>query len=243
MFSAWDKVPCATRLMTLIAVQQLYTVFMARTIVIGSSVSPTQCQKPRGLLGRFFLWNMNSRHSKVTDWGLAHIPLDKYQTILDIGCGGGRTLTKLAAATQGKVYGIDYSEASVAASKRINAAWIAKGRVEVHHGSVSDLPFPEGMFDLVTAVETHFWWPDLPGDMREVFRVMKPGGTLLIIAEIYKGANTRLAKLCEEHASRTGMKLLSLDEHRELFRNTGYADVQVFDDPQKGWMCVIGRKP
>ncbi len=39
------------------------------------------------------------------------------------------------------------------------------------------------MFDLVTAVETHFWWPNLPVDMREVFRVMKPGGTLVLTAE------------------------------------------------------------
>jgi len=47
-------------------------------------------------------------------------------------------------------------------------------------------------------LETHFWWPDLPGDMREVFRVLKPGGTLILIAEIYKGANTIAAKLAEK---------------------------------------------
>jgi SAM-dependent methyltransferase len=40
------------------------------------------------------------------------------------------------------------------------------------------------MFDIVTAVKTHFWWPNLPSDMREVFRVLKPGGTLIFIAEI-----------------------------------------------------------
>ncbi len=70
-----------------------------------------QCQKPTGLLGRFILWNMNSRHSKVTDWGLSHISIDEHNTILDVGCVGGRTVSKLAAiATQGKVYGLDYSK-------------------------------------------------------------------------------------------------------------------------------------
>jgi ubiquinone/menaquinone biosynthesis C-methylase UbiE len=147
-----------------------------------------QCQKPTGLLGRFILWNMNSRHSKVTDWGLSHISIDEHNTILDVGCGGGRTVSKLAAiATQGKVYGLDYSKESVAMASRINREWIDMGRVEIREGSVSQLPFSD-VFDLVTAVETHFWWPDLPAGMREVLRVLKPGGMLIIIAEIYKGA-------------------------------------------------------
>jgi ubiquinone/menaquinone biosynthesis C-methylase UbiE len=50
------------------------------------------------------------------------------------------------------------------------------GRIEVRPASVSQLPFQDGMFDLVTEVETHFWWPDLAADVHEVFRVVKPGG-------------------------------------------------------------------
>jgi ubiquinone/menaquinone biosynthesis C-methylase UbiE len=186
---------------------------------------------------------MNSGHSKLTDWGLKHVSIEKHHTILDVGCGGGRTASKLAAmATQGKVYGVDYSEESVAAAKRTNAQWIELGRVEIRHGSVSQLPFPEGMFDLVTAVETHFWWPDLPGDMREVFRVVKPGGTLVLVAEVYKGANTSVSKLAEKYASRTGMTLLSVEEHRELLTDAGFSNVQVIEERGKGWICGIGRK-
>jgi ubiquinone/menaquinone biosynthesis C-methylase UbiE len=202
-----------------------------------------QCQKPTGWLGRFVLWNMNSRHSKVTDWGLAHVSVEKHDTILDVGCGGGKTICKLAAAAaDGKVYGIDYSDESVAASKRTNARWIDMSRVEILRGSVSQLPFPSAMFDLVTAVETHFWWPNLPGDMREIFRVLKPGGKLIIIAEIYKGANTRVARLAEKYGSRTGMALLSVDEHRDLFTRAGYSDVHVFQEADKGWICCMGGK-
>jgi len=150
--------------------------------------------------------------------------MENHHTILDVGCGGGRTVSKLAAIVpQGRVYGVDYSDESVAATKRTNVRWMDLGRVEIRRGSVSDLPFPDGKFDLVTAVETHFWWPNLPGDMREVFRVMKPGGTLVLIAEIYKGANTMTARFAEKYASRTGMSLLSVNEHRELFTNAGYS--------------------
>lgn len=208
------------------------------------SAHVSQCQKPTGWLGRLVLWNMNSRHSKVTDWGLAHVSVNEHDTILDVGCGGGRTVSKLAAmATQGKVYGADFSEASVASSKRTNARWIEMGRVEIRHASVSQLPFPDSMFDLVTAVETHFWWPNLPGDMREVLRVLKSGGRLLIIAEVYKGANTTTARLCEKYAGQAGMALLSVDEHRELFANAGFSDIQIATEPGKGWICGIGRKP
>ena len=148
-----------------------------------------------------------------------------------------------AIAAQGKVYGVDYSEDSVAATTSFNAPSIAAGRVEVRQGSVSQLPFSDGMFDLVTAVETHFWWPNLPADMREIFRVLKPGGKLIVIAEVYKGANTTASKLAEKYASRTGLTLLSVDEHRELFASAGCSDVQVIEKHDRGWICAIGRKP
>jgi len=200
--------------------------------------------KPSGWFGRFTLWRMNLSHSKLTDWGLQHVSIENHFTILDVGCGGGRTVSKLAAiATQGKVYGVDYSEESVATTKRTNAQWIDLGRVEVRHGSVSQLPFPDAMFDLVTAVETHFWWPNLPRDMREVFRVTKPSGTFIVIAEVYKGAITTVSKLAEKYASRTGMSILSPDEHSQLFINAGFSEVHVIENRPKGWICAFGNKP
>src|SRR2546430_629512 len=142
-----------------------------------------QCRKPSGLFGRFVLWDMNRHHSKLTDWGLSHVAIKETDRILDVGCGGGRTINKLAAmASAGKVQGIDYSEDSAAAARRANARLIDIGRVEIQHGSVSQLPFANDEFDLVTAIETHLFWPDLPGDFREIFRVLKSGGALLIVA-------------------------------------------------------------
>ena len=138
--------------------------------VASRSTQVSQCQKPTGWLGRFVLWRMNASHSKLTDWGLAHISVETHDTVLDVGCGGGKTISKLAgAASQGKVYGVDFSAESVTASKRTNAQAIGLGRVEIVHGSVSQLPFLDEMFDLVTAVETHIWWPDLPADIRAWF--------------------------------------------------------------------------
>jgi ubiquinone/menaquinone biosynthesis C-methylase UbiE len=183
-------------------------------------------------------------HSKVTDWGLSHISVPKRDMILDVGCGGGRTVSKLASiATEGKVYGVDHSRESVDVASRLNRRWIDVGRVEIMEGSVSQLPFLRDMFGLVTAVETHFWWPDLPGDMREVLRVLKPGGTLVIVAEVYRGAATRISKMVEKYLPLAGMKLLSADEHRDLLERAGYSEIQVITEPDNGWICCLGRKP
>ncbi|HVW10770.1 MAG TPA: class I SAM-dependent methyltransferase [Bryobacteraceae bacterium] len=186
---------------------------------------------------------MNSRHSGLTDWGLSHASIVQQDVILDAGCGGGRTLGKLAAiATQGKVYGIDHSKESVAVATRTNRKWIDIARVEVREAAVSRLPFPDGTFDVVTAVETHFWWPALPADLREVLRVLKMGGRLIVIAEVYKGSKAFTAKAVERYSEKTGMALLSADEHREYFAEAGYADIQVITEPRKGWICCAGRK-
>jgi ubiquinone/menaquinone biosynthesis C-methylase UbiE len=208
------------------------------------NVPVTQSSKPSGWLGRLELLRMNRTHSAVTDWGLQHVSIRPHDTILDIGCGGGRTIAKLAnKCTAGKVYGVDYSETSVTASRKTNSAAIARGSVDVGLGSVSHLPFPEGTFDLVTAVETHFWWPDLPGDVREILRVSKPGGTLILVAEVYRGANTAASRVLERRVDRTGLLMLSVDDHRRLLADAGFCEVHVDTRPGRGWICATGRKP
>lgn len=186
---------------------------------------------------------MNSRHSTVTDWGLSHASIQKTDTILDVGCGGGRTVSKLASmASQGKVYGVDYSPVSVSVARKLNAGSIAQGRAGICKGSVSELPFKSSAFELITAVETHFWWPDVPAGVREIERVLKPGGAFVLIAEIYKGAQTRMAKLVEQTSSRTGIKVFTPEEHRELLASAGLTEIQITTEVSKGWICATGRK-
>ena len=201
-----------------------------------------QCGKPTGRLGTFMVWTFNVHHSKLTDWGLKHVAIEKQYTILDVGCGGGRTIHKLVGiATDGKVYGIDHSEESVAASRRTNQQLIEMGRAEIRHGSVSSLPFPDHMFDVVTAVETHVFWPDVVADMREVLRVLKPGGKLCIIAEYYKGG--KHDRRDQNIADWMKLPFLNVGEHADLFSRAGYSAIEAFEEYDKGWICVMGKRP
>jgi ubiquinone/menaquinone biosynthesis C-methylase UbiE len=201
-----------------------------------------QVRKPDKWFGRFFLWIMNMSHSSLTDWGLQHVQIEENFTILDVGCGGGRTIQKLAArAGKGKVCGVDYADGSVGASRAKNAQLIQAGRVEIKQGSVSQLPFADNQFDLVTAVETQYYWPDLVKDMQEILRVLKPGGTLLVIAESYKkGAYNAIQQPVMKLLKSSN---LGLDDHRQLFSAAGYTDVQVFAERTRGWFCGTGKKP
>ena len=205
---------------------------------------PHQFAKPQGWMGRWILRRMNWSHSTVTDWGLSHIEIPRNGWILDVGCGGGRTIGKLAARSErARVHGLDHSPESIAMASKLNAALIDAGRVEIVEGSVSQLPYASDMFDLVTAVETHFFWPDLDGDVREVLRVVKPCGVFAVIAEAYKGSNAPMAKLMEKQAPKTGLRLLTAEEHIDMLWKAGFADVKAFTVPEKGWVCVVGRKP
>jgi ubiquinone/menaquinone biosynthesis C-methylase UbiE len=196
---------------------------------------------PTGLLGRVVLCLMNQTHSKLTSWGLEYVLVARDAMVLDIGCGGGRTVQRLAdMADQGKVFGIDYAETSVAAVRPLNATGIASGRVEVQQATVSQLPFANNTFHLVTAIETHYYWPNHLHDLREIYRVLRPGGSLLLIAEAFRG---------QRFDALNGLAMKFLDagyltaaEHSKLLEDAGYLGVQVVVDRKRGWLCVSGKK-
>ena len=216
-------------------------IIWAITIVIAIYLA-RQARKPNKWLGRPFLWAMNLSHSALTDWGLRQVFIEPDFKILDIGCGGGRTIQKLSSvAAEGRVCGVDYSSGSVAVARSKNSQLIKDGSVEIRQGSVSQLPFPDDYFDVATAVETQYYWPDLVNDMKEVRRVLKPGGTFAVIAETYRGGrfNSLMAPVMKLLSSSS----LSVQDQKELFVSAGYDDVKVIEEKKKGWICAIGRKP
>ncbi len=161
---------------------------------------------------------------------------------LDIGCGGGGNIRWLASKLKkGMVYGIDYSQESVNISRKVNAEHIKTGRVIIQSGTVSALPYDDAFVDLVTAVETHYFWPDLSSDLVEVLRVLRPSGRFMIIGGEYKGG-----KYDERNAPwvKYGqMTYLTLDELDDVLKLAGFVDVTIHEEYEKGWLCAEGHKP
>ena len=161
-------------------------------------------RKPVGLGGKIMVAMMNLGHSPVARWGLRFLELTLDAKVLDCGCGGGANIKRLLKkCPEGIVKGIDYSPVSVEKSKKVNEAAIAEGRCAVLQGSVADmmgqarekadrlhlknvtfrqgdvgaLPYADDTFDIVLSLNGFHAFPDKEAAYREVFRVLRPGGT------------------------------------------------------------------
>ena len=198
-------------------------------------------RNPKGFWGKMMIRSMNLGHYTVTGWGLEHIKINKNFVILDIGCGGGKTVARLSGlADGGKVYGIDYSPLAVEKSRKHNKKLIAESKVKIDRASVSKLPYEDCKFDLVTAVETYYFWPDKLNDLKEVLRVIKPGGKLLMIFEMRKTSDdpdkwAEVEKLAD-------IKAVSEDEIEGIMVKAGFKDVKTFTKDGTTWLCAVGTK-
>ena len=194
-------------------------------------------RKPVGLDGKIMVAMMNLGHSPVARWGLRFLELTPDAKVLDCGCGGGANIKRLLKkCPQGVVKGIDYSSVSVEKSKRVNEAAVTKGRCDVLRASVTELPFESEQFNAVTAFETVYFWPDLPQCFREIWRVLKSGGTFLICNES-NGDTDKDEKWTEIIG---GMTIYKDIELKSCLEQAGFFDVQIHK--KKSWLCVTARK-
>ena len=201
-----------------------------------------QYRCPFGKEGKIIANRMNRNHRSMTVWTLKNVQIKKDDNILDVGCGGGRTLGLLSKkAMEGLVIGIDLSLDMVKYSREINKSLAISGKVEVVHSSVENLSLKNAQFNLVTGFEAYFFWPDFEQAIKEIFRVVKPGGWLVIGNEMMKDGSYEL-----EHADmikKTGVKLLSLEEMEQVLRRSGFVDVEIFLKKEFAWNSIKARKP
>ena len=205
-------------------------------------------RKPVGELGDKLLNRMNESHESLAQWGVSHLDITNDDVILDIGCGGGVNVERFLKMTENKVYGLDYSEIAVEKSTKLNQDAIDEGRCEVIQGSVSELPFEDNTFDIVTGFETVYFWPDFVNDCKEVRRVLKDDGIMFICNEAIPDEEDERQK---ELINLLDMKIFSEDEFDEYLREAGFSDIICFSksgpdsvdrELVTGWLCVIARK-
>jgi ubiquinone/menaquinone biosynthesis C-methylase UbiE len=193
-------------------------------------------RKPQGAGGRFLLSSMNWGHGPVSRWGLSHLAIKPGDHILDIGCGGGKNVARmLKRAPEGRVCGLDYSEVSVEKTGRLNRRAVRAGRVEIRLGSVSENPWPDNSFDIVTAFETIYFWPDFAKDLREVRRVLKPGGTFFICNEMNKPEEGEAPY--QYWIKKLDLKTYTPSDFRTYLTQAGFAEVNIITEG-KSRVCV-----
>jgi ubiquinone/menaquinone biosynthesis C-methylase UbiE len=198
----------------------------------------SQTRKPEGFLGKMMINGMNSGHAKMADWGIAHLDVNPSEMV-ELGCGGGRNAGELMRKyPSAKMTAIDYSPLSVEKATEYNQSMIKGGRCKVQKGDVSALSLPKEKYDLATAFETIYFWPGLEKCFSEVAKVLKPGGTFMIVNE---SDGTDKASLSFEKII-DGMKCHTADDIEGALKRAGFTKVTTDHHESKPWITVIAEK-
>jgi len=198
-------------------------------------------RKPSGIGGSIMLWAMNFGHAHLAKWGLTYLEVEPDDCILDVGCGGGANIKRLLQITSGNVCGLDYSALCVEKSRKYNAKAIAEKRCEIKEGNVSNIPFDDNLFDIVTAFETAYFWLDSKDSLKEILRVMKDGGTFFICNEVVReeGKEPPLKSV----VNMLDAKIFSPNDYRNVLSEAGFVDVEVNLSKNKKLVCITAQKP
>lgn len=194
--------------------------------------------KPNGFGGKVMVTMMNSVHSKLADWGFSHLSVKTDWNILDIGCGGGANVAKwLKECEKGYVTGFDYSEISIAKTKKLNKVAVEQSRCMVIKGNVLDMPFENEKYDCISAFETVYFWPGLKDSFGEVFRVLKKDGLFMICNEVdgKNQADEKWTKCIE------GMIIYNASQLKNILEKVGFSKIYI-DENNKHWLCIVARK-
>jgi len=190
-----------------------------------------QFSKPEGPLGWLVGHAMAMKNRERSEFVFSVLELRPQDRVLEIGFGPGTDLVR-ASQTASYVAGIDHSDVMVKQALQRNARAVREGRVEIQLGSANKLPFTDAEFDKVFAINSAQFWKDSVETLKEIGRVLKPGGSItLAIQPRQKGAT-------EDHAYQAGRGLA------DAMKKAGFSDIhsEARQMQPVSTVCVLARK-
>ena len=193
-----------------------------------------QLSHPTGLFGRLIGRLMNRHNAKMNAFALELLELTPADRVLEIGFGGGVTLSTLIERA-GFVAGIDRSQVMAERAKAQYAGDVAAGRAEFREGTIEALPFEAASFDKVCTVNTIYFWRSLEVGFAEIHRVLTPGGRAVI------------GFLPKSHMDRMGMPrdiftARATEDVVAALENEGFVSLRVErPQPKTPWNVVVAR--
>ena len=141
-------------------------------------------------------------------------------SVLDVGCGTGWLARRISALVpQGRMAGMDVSSEMVRRARQFSSG---VPNVSFFSASVAQIPSAGGAFAKVVSVESAYYWPDPTAGLKEIFRVLQPGGSAWILINYY-GDNAH----CHQWGPILGIptQLLWAKEWVSLFRDAGFTEI------------------
>ena len=163
---------------------------------------------------------MEQSHLPIVEPMLALIEFDPKDKVLDVGCGTGWLVRRIAPlVSAGLAAGMDVSDAMLGRAEALSAQL---PNVVFARGGADAIPWESGFFTKVLSVESAYYWPDPAQGLREIFRVLSPGGSAWILINYYRD-NPHCHQWGE--LLKVPTHLLSAEEWAELFRQAGFRNV------------------
>jgi SAM-dependent methyltransferase len=163
---------------------------------------------------------MEQHHFPIVEPMLALLEFNPRDKVLDVGCGTGwlvRRIVPLVSA--GLAAGMDVSDGMLERAERLSAQL---PNVVFARGAVDAIPWDSGFFTTVLSVESAYYWPDPARGLREIFRVLSPGGSAWILINYYRD-NPHCHQWGE--LLKVPAHLFSAEEWAGLFCQAGFRDV------------------
>jgi ubiquinone/menaquinone biosynthesis C-methylase UbiE len=180
---------------------------------------------------------MNFGNNYLNKLAVQALDIQPNDHILEVGFGGGVALYKILKNIHGGfVAGIDYSPEMVKRGKRKFQKSIASGKMTLVEGNVTSMPFDDVSFDKVCTINTIYFWPDPTAGLKEILRVLKPGGRFVVGV----GAKDSMEK---RRITRYGFSLYSEQELKDLLTQAGLVYRQTIFGKHPVWLVIVAMRP
>ena len=188
----------------------------------------SQLGRPRGVFGQLLARILNRGNLALNLHMVGALDLTPNAEVLEVGFGGGVALSLLLGhEPTARVAAIDLAPDMVALARRRFAAELRAGRLELAQGVAEHLPYPAARFDAACTANCVYFWPDLDAGLRELARVLRPGGRLVV------AINAPEVLIAAGFAAR-GLNTLSADALALRLRAAGFADARARHMPDPG---------
>jgi len=136
---------------------------------------------PEGDIGRAVTAGLNKTNAGAYTHACARLEMKAGEQILEIGFGNGREIPRLLSLASDVTYtGLDISPTMIDEAKTHNSELVQRGRVKLVCGTSANIPAETGKFDKALALNTIYFWEKPDNDLRELRRVVKRGGRLVL---------------------------------------------------------------
>jgi len=181
---------------------------------------------------------MEQDHLPITLPVLEKMRLRRADNVLDVGCGSGWLSRRVAQMVpEGRVVGMDISDEMVRVARRNS---LEHDNILYVTGEVGGIPWEPSFFTHAISVESAYYWPKPAEGVKEIFRVLRPGGTAWILINYYRD-NPH----CHQWGAllKVPTQLLSAAEWGELFRAAGFTEIsdERIPDPSATPETYTGR--